>query len=146
MQRLRAAAFVCSLTFLPLISPGQTTPAPQQGMQMCISGGASGNIPGCSATPEPASVAGTQLDAAAREKLIREARQAYYNLPSRGLKEFSCQVLPDWDLMYNSERLRASAVERAQFLTALKKVRFRVLVGPTGATNITHQGDAAPAS
>jgi hypothetical protein len=146
MQKLQAAAFVCSLVFLPLISPCQTTPAPQQGMQMCISGGASGDVPGCPATSEPASVAGTPLAPAARDKLMREARQSYYNLPSRGLKEFSCQILPDWDLMYNSERLRATAVERAQFLTALKKVRFRVLVGPTGATSITHQGDAAPAS
>ena len=146
MRKLRATAFVWGLAFLPLISPCQTTPTPQQGMQMCITGGASGNVPGCPATSEPASVAGTQLDMAAREKLMREARQSYYNLPTRGLREFSCQVLPDWDVMYNSKRQKVDGVERDQFLPVLRKVRFRVLVGATGAATMSHQSDAAASS
>lgn len=141
MQKLYAAAFVCSLVFLPLISPCQTTPAAQQGMQMCISGGGSGNVPGCPATSEPASVAGTVLAPAARDKLMRDARQSYYNLPSLGLKEFSCQVLPDWDMMYKN--LKVDAAVRDQLLPALRKERFRVVVGATGAASLSHQSGAA---
>jgi len=146
MQKLRAAAFACGLSFLPLISPCQTAPTPQQGMQMCITGGGSGNVPGCPATSGPASVAGTRLDSAARDKLMREARQSYYNLPSRGLKEFSCQVQPAWDVMYNSKRQKVDGVERDQFLPVLKKVRFRVLVGARGAASVSHQSDVAAPS
>jgi hypothetical protein len=144
MQKLQAAAFGFGLAFLPLISPCQTTPPPQPGMQMCITGGASGNVPGCPATSGTPSVAGTQLAPAAREKLMREARLAYYNLHARGLKEFSCQVLPDWDATYKS--LRGDAVGRDQLLPILKKVRFRVLVGATGAASVSHQSDVAPPS
>ena len=144
MQKLQAAAFGFGLAFLPLISPCQTTPPPQPGMQMCITGGASGNVPGCPATSGTPSVPGTQLAPAARDKLMREARLAYYNLHARGLKEFSCQVLPDWDATYKS--LRGDAVGRDQLLPILKKVRFRVLVGATGAASVSHQSDVAPPS
>jgi hypothetical protein len=146
MQKLRATALVCGLVFLPLISPCQTAPAPEQGMQICIMGGASGNVPGCPTTSGPASVAGAQLAPAAAGKLMREARQSYYNLPSRGLKEFSCQVLPDWDEMYNNMRLKVDGVGRDQFVPIMKKVRFRVLVGATGAASVSHQLDVAPPS
>ncbi len=47
MRKLRATAFVWGLAFLPLTSPCQTAPAPPQGMQMCITGGGSGKVPGC---------------------------------------------------------------------------------------------------
>lgn len=145
MQKLRGTALVCSLTFLASISPCQTA-APQQKLPICITGGRSGNVPGCPATPAPPSVAGTQLGPAAVEKLMREARQSYYNLPSRGLREFSCQVLPGWDVMYNSKRLKVDGVEREQFLPVLKKVRFRVLVGATGTASVSHQSDVAAPS
>jgi hypothetical protein len=144
MRKLRATAFVLGLAFLPLTSPCQTAPAPPQGMQMCITGGGSGNVPGCPATSEPASVAGTVLGPAARDKLMREARLAYYNLHTRGLREFSCQVLPDWDAMYKN--LKVDAAARDQVLPILKKVGFRVLVGPTGAASVSHQFNAAPPS
>lgn len=146
MQKLQATAFVCSLVFLPLISPCQTTPAPQQGMQMCISGGGSGDVPGCPATSEPASVVGTVLAPAARDKLMREARQSYYNLPSHGLKEFSCQVLPDWDAFFNNKILKVDAAGRDQLLPALRKERFRVVVGATGAASVSRQSGAASSS
>jgi hypothetical protein len=121
MAKLRAATLICSLVFLPLILPCQTSSAGGQA---------------------PASASGTSLSPAAREKIIQQAQQAYYNLPAHGLKEFHCQVLLDWEKAYKNLGLDATA--RDQLLPIMKKVEFGVVVGPTGASSISHRSDVAP--
>ena len=77
-----------------------------------------------------------------RKETIRQARASYYNLKDEGLTEFRCEVQLDWDSMYKS--LKTDAVGRDQLLPILRKVHFQVVVGPDGASTVSHQSELAP--
>ena len=77
-----------------------------------------------------------------KKELVRQARQSYYNLANAGLNEFRCQVLPDWDTTFNG--LKADPVGRDQVLPILRKTHFELLVGPNGASTVSHQSELAP--
>lgn len=77
-----------------------------------------------------------------RKETLRQARASYYSLKDEGLTEFRCEVQLDWDSMY--EGLKTDAVGRDQLLPILRKVHFQVVVGPDGASTVSHQSDLAP--
>lgn len=37
-----------------------------------------------------------------KEEFIKLARKSYYNLPNAGLKEFRCEITPDWDALFQT--------------------------------------------
>lgn len=84
--------------------------------------------------------AGTPTSAADRA-IIKEARAAYYNPKSLGLREFQASLEPDWQRL-----LKFFNVQNAdQVLAILKEVKFRVVVDSTGCCKATHQlGVASP--
>ncbi len=65
-----------------------------------------------------------------------------YNLNAHGSIEFSCQVLPDWDAVYKD--IKSDAVGRDQLLPLVKRVKFQVAVGSSGATSVSHELAQAP--
>jgi len=77
-----------------------------------------------------------------RKDVIREARRSYYDLKSKGLAGFECQVSMDWDSMFKT--LKPDATGRDQVIPILKKTQFQVLVGPEGASTVSHHSDVAP--
>ena len=77
-----------------------------------------------------------------KKEIVRKARQSYYNLANAGLNEFRCQVLPDWDTTFNG--LKADPVGRDQVLPILRKTHFELVVGPKGASTVSHQSELAP--
>jgi hypothetical protein len=79
---------------------------------------------------------------AGKGEVLKEANGVYYSLNNNGFMELSCQVIPDWDITYKD--LKMDAVGRDQVLPAAKQTQFRVAVGPSGATSVSHQSDVAP--
>lgn len=77
-----------------------------------------------------------------KKEIVRQARQSYYNLANAGLNEFRCQVLPDWDTTFKTSK--ADPVGRDQVLPILRKTHFDLLVGPNGASTVSHQSELAP--
>lgn len=85
-----------------------------------------------------------ELNPQQRQELLQNARRAYYNLHQLGLKSFSCQVSVDWDEMFKG--LPLDEIGRNQLLPVLKQAQFRIVVGPTGASNLSYESNAAPNS
>ena len=79
-----------------------------------------------------------------KDKIIRQARQAYYNLKTEGLMEFHCEASPDWDSMLKI--MKPPPKDPEQLLPLLKQLLFKVAVGPDGGAMVSHQSDAAPPS
>jgi hypothetical protein len=78
------------------------------------------------------------------KKVLEKANQTYYNLKAHGFAGFSCQASPDFDAAYKDMTMDEAG--RAQVLPAAKKIRFDLLVGPTGAALVSHQFAEAPPS
>ena len=73
---------------------------------------------------------------------INQARKSYYSLKTAGFAEFRAKVQPDWESMLIS--LKADDATKDKILPILKKTQFEVVVGPDGASTVSHQIDAAP--
>ena len=84
------------------------------------------------------------LQQRADQEIIRQARQSYYDLKTQGLVELRCVVQPDWDSLYKSVNPDKVGIE--QLLPILKGTHFTVLLGPAGASTISHDSDTAPPS
>jgi len=83
-----------------------------------------------------------RVDEKDSREIVRRAWQSYYSLKKQGLLEFRCNALPDWDSMYKS--LKTDTAGRLQLLPMLQKTRFRIVLGPDGASTISHESDVAP--
>ena len=83
-------------------------------------------------------------DATDKKEVIRRAAQSLYNLKARGLLQFSCRVSPDFEATYKD--IKMDDVGRKQVLPAAKNVQFQVVVGPSGAANVSHIFTEAPAT
>jgi hypothetical protein len=90
-------------------------------------------------SPDTSPVPGIATD---RKEIIRQARGSYYSLKAKGLVEFRCQVLPDWDSI--SKDLPFDAAGRDQLLPFLKKVHFQVVVGPEVALTVSREPTDVP--
>ena len=77
-----------------------------------------------------------------KKEIVRQARQSYYNLANAGMNEFRCQVLPDWDTTFKT--LKADPIGRDQVLPILRKTHFELLVGPDGASTVSHRSELVP--
>lgn len=76
------------------------------------------------------------------QEIIREARQSSYSLKSQGLVELKCTVQPDWDSMYAA--VKVDKVGTEQLLPIMNSTHFTVLLGPDGASTISHESHVAP--
>jgi hypothetical protein len=76
------------------------------------------------------------------QEIVRQARQSYYSLKSQGLAELRCAVQPDWDSIYKA--VKTDEVGAGQLLPILKGTHFTVVLGPDGASTISHESDTAP--
>lgn len=84
------------------------------------------------------------LQQSADQEILRQARQSYYSLKSRGLVQLRCVVQPDWDSMYKT--MNPDKVGTEQLLPILRSTHFTVLLGPDGASTVSHESDIAPPS
>jgi hypothetical protein len=84
----------------------------------------------------------SNLSSSPAKELVRKARQSYYNLQTEGFSELRFRVVPDWDSSFKG--LRFDDVGRDQVLPILKKAQFTVVIGPSGASTVSHQLDVAP--
>jgi hypothetical protein len=76
-------------------------------------------------------------------QILDRARQAYYSLRGKGLVEFRCEVLPDWEAVFST--LRTDAVG-SEVLTLLQRTHFDVSVGADGASTVSRQTELTPPS
>lgn len=91
-------------------------------------------------SPTKSSGSGVILSSTDGKRIIQQARRSYYSLTAAGLIEFQCDVLPDWDFIYKQ------SPAGQELLPILKKTHFQGVVGPSGASTISHQSDVAPSS
>src|SRR5215472_108162 len=77
-----------------------------------------------------------------KKSIQQQTNRAYYNLKSKGLVEFGCNVTADWDTAFNS--MKADAVGRERVLPIARAIKFRVMVGPSGAASVSHEFGQAP--
>jgi hypothetical protein len=90
-----------------------------------------------------------------KKELLTKARQASYNLRSRGLLEFQATVNPNWRLVLKDqfasdpakEETAAEKTARLQnlenALKLLNGIHFTVAMDPAGVVKVTHQTDVA---
>lgn len=77
-----------------------------------------------------------------KKQIIRDARNAYYNLRSEGLAEFQCSVTPNWKaLLADLSRSDPDAADRA--VKTLSNLHFNARLGRDGKVRITHNDLAA---
>ncbi len=71
------------------------------------------------------------------KQVVRQARQAYYNLRSEGLAEFECSVTPNWSLLLaDLSKSNPSAADRA--VKTLSELHFNARLGRDGKVHLTH--------
>jgi hypothetical protein len=75
--------------------------------------------------------------------VVAQARAAYYNLSSRGYRQYRFQARPDWAAMLgNQAKTNPAGYDAAMAL--FSKVRFDVVVDANGNAKITHNDVDAP--
>lgn len=87
----------------------------------------------------------TSARPADKDEIIRAAQNSYYNLPRKGLAEFTCSVIPDWAAALKEET-KSDVGPDNPALKLLNGIHFWVSVTETGGVRLTHQIDAQPTS
>jgi hypothetical protein len=72
-----------------------------------------------------------------KKQIIRDARNAYYNLRSEGLAEFQCSVTPNWKALL-ADLSKSDPDEAGRALKTLNKLSFNARLGPDGKVVLTH--------
>ena len=91
----------------------------------------------------PALPGQTPVTAADPKVVLGQARAAYYNLSSRGFRQYRFQARPDWASMLGDlAKTNPDAFEGAMKLFG--KVRFEVVVDAEGAAKVSHNDVEAP--
>jgi hypothetical protein len=71
------------------------------------------------------------------KQVVRQARQAYYNLRNEGLAEFECSITPNWKaILGDLSKSDPAAADRA--LKTLSELRFSLRVGRDSKVQLTH--------
>jgi hypothetical protein len=75
--------------------------------------------------------------------VLAQARAAYYNLASRGYRQYRFQAKPDWSAMLGDQaKTNPAGFEAAMAIFA--KLRFDVVVDEKGSAKISHNDVEAP--
>src|SRR5215831_16254539 len=72
-----------------------------------------------------------------KQQIIRDARQAYYNLRDEGLSEFQCQLTPNWLALLGDLPKTNPAGANAAVRT-LSQIHFEVKLDSVGKVKLTH--------
>ena len=75
-----------------------------------------------------------------KQEIIRQAKRAYYNLPSQGLIEMQSAVVPNWSAILKEE-LKTDIPPDHPALKILNGIHFWVSLDQKGAAKLTHQND-----
>lgn len=78
-----------------------------------------------------------------KQDILRTAQRSYYNLPSQGLVEFQCLVIPDWSAILKNE-LKSDIAPDHPGLKLLSKIHFWLSLDQKGSPKLTHRSDYAP--
>jgi hypothetical protein len=84
-----------------------------------------------------------QGSAADKQEIIRQAKRAYYNLPSQGLIEMQSAVVPNWGAILKEE-LKTDVPPDHPAFKILNGLHFRLSLDEKGAAKLTHQTDNTP--
>jgi hypothetical protein len=75
-----------------------------------------------------------------KQEIIRQAKRAYYNLPSQGLIEMQGAVVPNWSVILKEE-LKTDIAPDHPALKILNGIHFWLSLDQKGAAKLTHQND-----
>lgn len=87
------------------------------------------------------------------QQVLDQARHSYYNVKDRGLTGLRCDVLIDWEgvadqiidqIQGANPRQSLNPDAQREFLSLLEAQHFSVVVGPNGASTVSHTSDKAP--
>lgn len=82
-------------------------------------------------------------NSADKQEMIRQAKGAYYNLPSQGLIELESAVVPNWGAILKEE-LKTDIPPDHPALKLLSGLHFWVSLDQKGTAKLTHQTDTTP--
>jgi hypothetical protein len=85
------------------------------------------------------------LSAADQQKVVEEARLAYYNLRTAGLDEFRATITPNWAVVLK-DQLQADPAKGEAALKLLNGLHFSMLLDKDGQVTVTHHTDTEPAN
>jgi hypothetical protein len=71
--------------------------------------------------------------------VLQNARAAYYNLHSRGMASFQCDVVPDWHLAL-ADMTKTNPEAARNLMQLLEQLHFTVSVAPDDAVTVAHKG------
>jgi hypothetical protein len=80
-----------------------------------------------------------------KREIVKQARQAYYNLGDHGLTGFQSNVQPNWRLVLK-DQIAADPANAETALKMLNGIHFTVSLGPDGVVKVTHHVDVAPSN
>lgn len=72
-----------------------------------------------------------------KQAILSQARQSYYNLREQGLSSFQCSVIPNWELLLQSERKQNPDGADAAIKT-FSQLQFTVSLAADNTVKLTH--------
>jgi hypothetical protein len=78
-----------------------------------------------------------------KQEIIRQAKRAYYNLPSQGLIEMQSAVVPNWSAMLKEE-LKTDIPPDHPAFKILNGLHFWLSLDQKGSAKLSHQTDNTP--
>jgi hypothetical protein len=70
------------------------------------------------------------------DKILQKARASHYSLKQKGLSEFKCNLLPNWEIPFHDAKVDAKTTEN--ILHKLSDVHFLLSAPAGGNVSITH--------
>jgi hypothetical protein len=78
-------------------------------------------------------------------KVLADARDAYYSLRTAGLDEFRATVKPNWELVLK-DQIKSDPVGAQAGLKLLNGIHFSMLLDDAGKITVTHKSDTEPST
>ena len=86
----------------------------------------------------PSAYGANQAD---KKEIVRQARQAYYNLRSSGLVQFQAKLQPNWRVLLKDQ----DPAKAAESVKVLEGLHFSMSLDDKGAVKVLHRVDASVA-
>lgn len=77
------------------------------------------------------------VDVPNKKEIITKARQSYYNLRTEGVAEYSCFIMPDWNLLL-ADQWKSDPTTADKTTKILKQIQFSMTLAPDNTVQISH--------
>src|SRR5215510_5585701 len=79
----------------------------------------------------------------ASQRVVQQARDAYYSLRAVGLDEFKSTIKPNWEMVLH-EQIQSDPKQGQAALELLNGLHFTMLLDKNGKVTVSHRADSEP--